>query len=106
MEFQDQHTMDLVAQNPDGSQEWHCPTCGRRFIMYLQPSYKRVILEEGNPEAIHSGGTNGLSMGQAIIQPEETIESGEDVDYPGKPSEIDDPYLAPFKAWMDNHSQR
>lgn len=104
MEAQDQHTMVLVAEQPDGSQEWHCPTCGRRFIITFEPSYKRIILNEGNFEVIHSGGTNGLSFGQFSIQPKETDHQGEDQDISGELIEIDDAYLAPFKAWMDDHS--
>lgn len=104
MFYQDQHTMVLVAEHEDGSQEWHCPTCGRRFIMHLSPDYKRTILEEGDSSAIHSGSMNGLSMGPMTAQPEEAQAPIDDQDCPDCPGgliEIDDRYLDPFKAWLE-----
>lgn len=106
MQEQDQHTMVLAAEFSDGSQEWLCPTCGRRFIIQWPPNYKRTILEEGDPQAIHSGGTNGLSMGEAAAEPSDALleESMECPDCPGEPVEIDESYLEPFKAWLEQRA--
>jgi hypothetical protein len=95
------HQMVVVHQHPDGSQEWLCPSCGRRFIMQLPPNYKRTILEPGDENAVHTGGTNGLSMGQMEInaidvpEPESALESFD-------PTGLDDPYLAPFVNYLQD----
>ena len=62
--FQDaeRHAMELVETHADGADEWHCATCNRRFLIYWPPSYKRVILEEGDESAIHSGGKAGVHI--------------------------------------------
>lgn len=62
--FQDveRHEMELVETHDDGSEEWVCPTCSRRFLMYWPPNYKRVILEEGDENAIHGGGKGGVRL--------------------------------------------
>jgi DNA-directed RNA polymerase subunit RPC12/RpoP len=91
MQLESQHVMVLAAEHPDGSQEWQCPTCGRRFIMKWQPEYSRAILEEGNPNAIHTGGTSGLHINLSIYEGQDTPEIYED-----------DPYLAPFQSWMED----
>jgi hypothetical protein len=62
--FQDveRHEMKLVETHDDGSEEWVCPTCHRRFVISWPPNYKRVILEEGDENAIHAGGKGGVRL--------------------------------------------
>lgn len=50
-----QHTMQLVKTHTSGAEEWHCPTCDRRFIMQWPPHYKRIVLTPGDEQAIHNG---------------------------------------------------
>jgi len=57
-----QHEMQLTTTHSSGADEWYCPTCGRRFLMYWPPTYRKVVLEAGDEYAIHSGGKGGLSM--------------------------------------------
>ena len=127
---QEKHTMVLKQEFPDGSQEWECPQCGRRFIMQWPPHYKRTILEQGDNFAVHAGGTGGLVMGDSEMIPESsqlTPESAaeeaflapqtpepfspvgdlpvESLDLPGGESEEDDHYLAPFLDWLDARDQ-
>jgi hypothetical protein len=93
MHTHDKHVMELVAEYADGSQEWHCPTCGRRFIMKWPPDYNRAILDEGNPNAVHSGEVNGLDIAQYV-------DSAPDLS-----TKDSDPYLAPFKAWIEKYKE-
>ncbi len=62
-----QHQMRLEQTHPSGAEEWHCPTCGRRFLMSWPPSYKKIVLEAGDEYAIHNGGKGGLRMGSLKI---------------------------------------
>ena len=58
-----QHEMILTKVYPSGAEEWFCPECGRRFIMQWPPVYKKVILNVGDENAIHSGGRGGVYGG-------------------------------------------
>jgi hypothetical protein len=53
---QEHHKLVLEKTYSTGAEEWHCPTCGRRFVMTWSPSFKRIILESGDEYAVHSGG--------------------------------------------------
>jgi hypothetical protein len=72
--------------------------------MQWPPNYRKIILEPGDENAMHSGGKGGVSMGIKINQ-----DSGEDP-HPGKSHEIeeenllstaDQELLAPWQQWMD-----
>ncbi len=96
-----QHNMVIVKQHDDGSQEWLCPTCGRRFIMQWPPHYRRTILEAGDENAVHTGGTSGIGAGP--------VETGEDHFVEPESAEevfdinsLDDPYLEPFERFLQN----
>ena len=65
------------------SDEWYCPTCGRRFIIEYPPRYKKIVLAEGDPHAAHSGGKGGIKMDPAQV------------------FEID-PRLSIWQEWMDS----
>lgn len=59
------HVMTLVSTAPDGVEEWHCPSCGRRFLMEWPPHYHRVILAAGDETVSHTiskVGLPGLAM--------------------------------------------
>lgn len=56
------HEMQLVRTHDSGAEEWHCPTCGRRFLMHWPPSYKKVVLEVGDEFAAHVGGKGGTQV--------------------------------------------
>ena len=65
------HEMELIATRESGAEEWLCPTCGRRFVLKWPPDFKRIILEEGDENAIHSGGKGGVQMSMPELQEEE-----------------------------------
>lgn len=57
------HALDLVQNYPTGAQEWRCPTCDRHFVMHTEPTFKRIILNEGDASISHSGSRNGVQIG-------------------------------------------
>lgn len=64
---QQQHDMCLEKTHPTGAEEWHCPTCGRRFVLQWPPKYKRIVLNGGDEYAAHSAGKGGLQMGNVQV---------------------------------------
>ncbi|HKZ82545.1 MAG TPA: hypothetical protein VJ793_02685 [Anaerolineae bacterium] len=56
------HEMRFEQTHSSGADEWVCPTCGRRLLMYWPPAYRRVVLDAGDEQAIHSGGKGELQM--------------------------------------------
>jgi hypothetical protein len=58
----DQHRMELVGVDAAGAEEWHCPICGRHFLMTWPPQYSKQVLAYGDEYAIHLGGKGGLRM--------------------------------------------
>ena len=48
------HEMFLKKTHVSGLEEWHCPTCGRRFLVQWPPAYKTIILEPGDQDIRHS----------------------------------------------------
>lgn len=94
MHLHNKHTMVLAAEYPDGSQVWNCPACGRRMLLTWPPNHSRSILEEGDPNAEHSGAHFG-----------ETYSATNEPTTASAPVELDDPYLAPFIAWIENYER-
>ncbi len=64
---QESHEMQIERSHPSGAEEWHCPTCGRRFLMQWPPAYSKIILQPGDEYAIHTGGKGGVAMGTPTI---------------------------------------
>lgn len=87
------HEMSLARTFPSGAQEWFCPTCGRRFVLQWPPSYKRIILEEGDIEACHSGLSDHFN--QEPQTPADPPVEKEDND--------NDPYLSLWSDWIDQN---
>jgi hypothetical protein len=101
---QQRHEMVLERTHESGAEEWYCPVCGRRFLMQWPPNYKKIILDEGDERAVHSGGKGGVSMGVQITQdsaddspPLQSHEAKED----DLLSMADQERLAPWQQWMD-----
>lgn len=90
----ERHEMELVETYPDGAEEWFCPVCSRRFVLQWPPNYKRVILEAGDENAVHSGGKNGVRMetdrGSLQVGQAEDLEEYDDDGDPG----LSDVFLA------------
>ena len=97
MNIGNEHKMVVKNTFPTGAQEWYCPTCGRRFILQWPPNYKRIILNEGDEQAIHSGGTGGMVLGAAQAESPEPLAKDE---IPSEFTDLDDPYLSPWARWL------
>ena len=98
------HTMVVAKRYENGSEEWVCPTCGRRFLLQWPPQYKRIMLEPGNEDAVHSGGSGGVSMGDtSIIQisEEELAVPPDDIHDMPYDSPEDERYLGPWADFID-----
>ena len=61
-----QHEMQLETISSSG-EEWFCPTCGRRYLMYWIPSFNKVVLEIGDESAVHTGSAGGLYMSPTLV---------------------------------------
>lgn len=74
------HEMELLGVDETGSEEWYCPSCGRRFLMRWPPNYGRTILVAGDEHVAHVGGKGGLRMGAPSIReaPTSPLEPAED----------------------------
>jgi hypothetical protein len=93
----EQHEMIVTQEYPNGAQEFYCPTCGRRFVLHWPPAYKRIVLDPGNENAIHSGSTAGVSLEVSSVAPQ-TEEQSDD-----RTGEMDDPYLALWAKYLDEN---
>jgi len=84
--------MILDMLDPSGTEQWVCPTCGRRFLLEWSPVYQQTVLEHGDTQATHSGGASDLHTRQFDIpQYEQTLQDEEIVF-------TDD--LLPWLNWM------
>lgn len=59
----DKHVMILSGQAESGAQEWACPDCGRRLLLQWRPQPERLVLAQGDPSAVHTGGAGGVRAG-------------------------------------------
>ena len=96
----EQHEMVVTQTFSSGAQEFFCPVCGRRFIIEWPPNYRRIILEPGNEQVIHSGGTGGLVMGPTSMEAREEVQDSANLGAGG----MDDPYLAPWLNWLEENN--
>ena len=48
---------EMVHQGTDasGMEEWRCPECGRHFVVRWPPDFERLVLAEGDGDAVHVG---------------------------------------------------
>jgi hypothetical protein len=95
MNEQQQHEMILEGTNESGEENWYCPTCGRRMIITWHP-WKKVVLDQGDFYANHSANKGGLKLGSTQIMP-----VNEDSASYAAGTSIEDPYLAPWKRWLE-----
>ena len=85
-----QHEMRLAQTHATGVEEWFCRACGRRFVMQWPPAYKKIILEAGDEQAIHSGGKGSLVINvPGVTQAEE-------------PGLVDKSQDSPWAEWLDD----
>jgi hypothetical protein len=96
MNGQQQHEMILDKTHSSGSEEWYCPTCGRRMLVNWEPKFKKIVLNVGDDFAIHSGGQGGLRVGSMQVKPVDVINPDDETQQGGE-----DLRLAPWLRWLD-----
>src|SRR5215207_10099837 len=95
MNNQSRHEMVLETTHPSGTEQWYCPTCGRRMTITWQP-WQKIILESGDIHATHGGSKGILKIGPLQINPENEFGPRSATEPP-----VEDPYLDPWKRWLD-----
>lgn len=90
------HEMVLEMTHASGAEEWFCPSCGRRMAITWDP-WKRIVLEQGDMYAAHSGSKGGLRLGSIGFT------QGNEIEQPPSPeTSAEDTYLAPWVQWLEN----
>ncbi len=67
MTEQTPHTMQLIHTYASGAEEWQCSDCERRFVVQWPPRYKRIVLQKGNQDVVHTGGKGGLTLSNVSV---------------------------------------
>lgn len=83
------HTMSIIREH-EGTEEWHCPTCGRHMIVNWSPKFKRTIVQTGDLSVSHNGFRNGLQIGRGAAASDSAVE---------RP--IDEARLMTWEMWLD-----
>jgi hypothetical protein len=83
------HEMILEKIHLSGVEEWHCPICGRHFLVQWPPAYKMIVVEPGEKDTRHN-----LSRVAARVGPRPVTQL-EATDY------IDEYRLIPWLEWME-----
>jgi hypothetical protein len=61
----------MVHQGTDasGMEEWRCPQCGRHFVVRWPPDFERLVLAEGDGDAVHVGAKGEPGLTGAQVRP-------------------------------------
>ena len=62
MDTHRQHDMELYVTHPSGAEEWVCTACTRRIVLQWPPKYRKIVLDRGDANVVHSGGEGGVRM--------------------------------------------
>ena len=96
---QEQHIMLLDITYESGSEEWCCPTCGRRLLIQWQPSFNWMILNDGDEHATHTGAKGELKIENSqVALGEESFESENEAP---PLTEEEQKKLQPWIDWME-----
>ena len=62
---------EMVHQGTDasGMEEWRCPECGRHFVVRWPPDFERLVLAEGDGDAVHVGAKGGPGLTGIQVSP-------------------------------------
>jgi hypothetical protein len=56
------HEMTRTRTLERGVEEWSCTQCSRRLRLRRPPAFEKIVLDPGDEEAAHVGGTGGLEV--------------------------------------------
>ncbi len=56
------HEMERAMLAPSGTEEWNCPICGRRLLIWWAPRLSKQVLVRGNETVTHTGGKRMLGV--------------------------------------------
>jgi hypothetical protein len=59
------HKMKISNIHESGAQEWLCLDCDRRILVSWTPAFKRIVLEPGDDDAVHTGSFGGIEITRA-----------------------------------------
>jgi hypothetical protein len=59
--------MVLAGHSESGAEEWLCPACGRRMLLRWPPHFDALVLENGDPAAVHTAAKGGALMHRAEV---------------------------------------
>ncbi|MFB4302399.1 hypothetical protein [Actinomadura sp. NTSP31] len=54
------HDMRMIRAEESGTEEWACPTCGRRMLLRWPPHYSKQIIDPGDERACHVASCDDL----------------------------------------------
>ncbi len=77
MDTQGQHQMQLYMTHPSGAEEWVCSVCTRRIVLQWPPKYRKIVLDQGDANVVHTGSQGGVSMGP-VQMPDKSDKDGSD----------------------------
>jgi len=63
------HEMTPTSTPDHGIEVWSCNQCTRRLLIRRPPDFQKTVLEPGDEQAAHVGGTGGLRMTGVTAQP-------------------------------------
>lgn len=61
------HEMVLTGNLASGAEEWSCSLCGRRVLLRWPPDYERLVMDDGDVNAVHVGGKGGIQVGDVAL---------------------------------------
>jgi hypothetical protein len=83
------HEMILEKIHLSGVEEWHCPICGRHFLVQWPPAYKMIVVEPGEKDIRHNLSKVNSRVGPRPVAQLEATDL------------IDEFRLIPWLEWME-----
>jgi hypothetical protein len=76
---------EMVHQGTDvsGMEEWRCPECGRHFVVRWPPDFERLVLAEGDGDAVHVGAKDAPGLTGVQVTPAGDAEADAEAEWRG-----------------------
>ncbi|WP_250029406.1 hypothetical protein [Paractinoplanes maris] len=59
----------MIKSSEADTEEWDCPSCGRRLLLRWPPRFSRIVLHPGDERALHVGGRRAAPV-DMLTEPE------------------------------------